>query len=258
MPNSNVALGPGDYYSPTGGFFSATNWPLIVLRNDFAYASLRLTEVRSHLRTTLPKWATTDRFDIQARTEGNPTRDQMRLMMQSLLADRFKLAIHYETRQLPVFELVLDKPGKLGPHLQAHPDDSPCSDRTSGSASCSAPAPPATVAGGFPTTCGGILPMPAKRSWPRPGWRTKCDHGTDCNHVDWNAGTGVDRPVLDKTGLAGTFDFTLEWTPQLNGPLPPGVNLPARRIGTDVSGGSEGATWTQTGIANGPGRRDRS
>jgi uncharacterized protein (TIGR03435 family) len=32
---------------------------------------------------------------------------------------------------------------------------------------------------------------------------------------------GPDRPVLDQTGLGGTFDFTLEWTPQLNGPLPP-------------------------------------
>ena len=35
----------------------------------------------------------------------------------------------------------------------------------------------------------------------------------------------LDRPVLDHTGLAGTFDFVLEWTPQLNGPLPPGVNF---------------------------------
>ena len=47
-------------------------------------------------------------------------------MMQSLLADRFKLAIHHETRQLPIMALVLDKPGKLGPQLQEHPEDSPC------------------------------------------------------------------------------------------------------------------------------------
>ena len=60
----------------------------------------------------LPKWAITDRFDIQGRAQGNPTKDQMRLMMQSLLADRFRLAVHYETRQVPVFALIVDQPGK--------------------------------------------------------------------------------------------------------------------------------------------------
>lgn len=70
--------------------------------------------------------ATTDRFDIQARAEGNPGKDQMRLMMRSLLADRFKLAIHHETRQVPAFAIVLVKPGKTGPQLQLHPNDAPC------------------------------------------------------------------------------------------------------------------------------------
>jgi len=37
--------------------------------------------------------------------------------------------------------------------------------------------------------------------------------------------TGVDRPVLDKTGLVGKFDFIMEFTPQFNGPLPPGSNF---------------------------------
>jgi uncharacterized protein (TIGR03435 family) len=37
--------------------------------------------------------------------------------------------------------------------------------------------------------------------------------------------TGVDRPVLDETGLTGKFDFVIEWTPQFDGPPPPGVNF---------------------------------
>lgn len=104
-----------------------------------------------------PKWANDYRYDIQARASGNPTKDQFRLMMQALLADRFKLAIHYETRQLPVFALVLDKPGKLGPQLRLHPDDSPCSIAPPPGA---APGPPPTVPGGYPEPCGGIFGVP--------------------------------------------------------------------------------------------------
>jgi uncharacterized protein (TIGR03435 family) len=37
--------------------------------------------------------------------------------------------------------------------------------------------------------------------------------------------SGVDAPIVDKTGLTGTFDFVIEFTPQINGPLPPGVNF---------------------------------
>ena len=74
----------------------------------------------------LPEWVTTERFDIQARAEKNPGKDEMRLMMRSLLADRFKLAVHYETLQVPLFAIVLAKPGKTGPQLQLHPIDTSC------------------------------------------------------------------------------------------------------------------------------------
>jgi uncharacterized protein (TIGR03435 family) len=53
-------------------------------------------------------------FEIEARAEGNPTKDQMRLMMQSLLADRFKLAIHFETREVPRIRLDTQSPSNLG------------------------------------------------------------------------------------------------------------------------------------------------
>ncbi len=118
-PYSNVPLSPGDIYSATGGLLSATNWPLWQYM-VFAY-KLGGNELQA-VRTELPKWAATDRFDIQARATGNPTKDQMRLMMQSLLADRFKLTLHYESRQLPVFALSFwRKAGKTGPQFQAHP-----------------------------------------------------------------------------------------------------------------------------------------
>ena len=70
----------------------------------------------------LPKWVITDRYSIDARAAGNPTKDQMRLMVQSLLADRFQLAAHFATQEVPVFALTVVKDGKLGPKLIAHAD----------------------------------------------------------------------------------------------------------------------------------------
>src|ERR1700722_17510615 len=95
--NSNIPLGPLDMFSPTCGLLSSTNWPLFQYM-IFAY-KLTGNQVQSVL-SQLPKWAISDRYDIQARASGNPTKDQYRLMMQALLADRFKLAIHYETKDV--------------------------------------------------------------------------------------------------------------------------------------------------------------
>jgi len=88
-------------YSPTGGLFSATNYPLI---NYMAFAYKFSSQQVPFQMSGLPNWAT-DRsvaFDIETRAQENPTKDQFRLMMQALLADRFKLAMHHETRQMPV------------------------------------------------------------------------------------------------------------------------------------------------------------
>jgi uncharacterized protein (TIGR03435 family) len=217
---SNIPLGPQDMFAPTGGLLVATNWPLMQYM-VFAY-KLTPDQVVS-VQSQLPKWATTERFDIQARASGNPTKDQFRLMMQALLADRFKLAVHYETRQLSVFALVLDKPGKLGPQFQPHPADSPCS--AAPPAPASVPGAVATVAGGFPESCGFLS------AWPPPSAPGRIRVGarnvpmtmiTTSLNVPF---TGVDRPVLDKTGLTGKFDFVMEFAPVFNGPLPPGANF---------------------------------
>src|SRR5579884_1780205 len=75
----------------------------------------------------LPKWVTADGFDIEARApNSNVTKDQMRLMMQSFLAERFRLAAHFETPTLPVLALILAKPGKPGPNLLPHDKGPPC------------------------------------------------------------------------------------------------------------------------------------
>jgi uncharacterized protein (TIGR03435 family) len=57
-----------------------------------------------------PPWILTERYDILAKAPDNTPKDQIPLMLQSLLAERFKLTIHRETRELPVYELIVAKP----------------------------------------------------------------------------------------------------------------------------------------------------
>ena len=77
--------------TPASGLLSGTNARLI----SYIYFAYNLTGNQFQLlMPQLPKWVISDHFDIQARADGNPSKDQMRLMMQSLLADRFNLAVH--------------------------------------------------------------------------------------------------------------------------------------------------------------------
>jgi len=66
-----------------------------------------------------PEWADSDQFDIIAKAgSSDATKDQIRLMLQKLLADRFHLAVHHETREIPAYSLVLAKGGaKLKPSM---------------------------------------------------------------------------------------------------------------------------------------------
>jgi uncharacterized protein (TIGR03435 family) len=202
-PDSNFPLGPGDVYTPTGGYFNATDYPLAIYL-FFAY-KVRGNQ-QQYLLPQLPPWATSDRYDIQARVKGNPTKDQMREMMRALLAERFKLAVHYETREVPVLAWVLAKPGQLGPRLRPHAGDEACS-----TASPSGATP--LVAGGFPAPCGGIFNLPASA----PGAVRVGARNITIAFMADSMSSGFDRPMLDKTGLTGTFDYILEFSPEVGG-----------------------------------------
>jgi uncharacterized protein (TIGR03435 family) len=192
---SNFPLGPGDVYVPNGGSFRATNFPPLTY---IAFAYKITDNQEQSLLSQLPNWALTDRFDIQGTAHGSPNKDQMRLMMQAVLADQFRLAVHYETRQVPILALVLDQPGKLGPLLQRHADDSPCA--TTPAVPSPAPtAPPQLLDTRFPATCGGILRMP-----PSAAGRVRSGaRNVSMELIASSIGQGgdIDRPVLDKTGL---------------------------------------------------------
>jgi bla regulator protein blaR1 len=212
-PASNVSLEVDDTFAPTGGLFSATNTPLWVYLR-FAYKSTLSTP-------GLPAWGRTDRFDIEARAQGNPTKGQFRLMMQSLLADRFKLVMHTETRQSPIYALVRAKPGKNGPQLE--PDDGACATTAAdikavGTASqLPEPAPSQSAASQIPPIpCGVLMPVPPSA----PGRIRIAGRRVTVAllaMMAYSPASGLDRPVFDHTGLKGTFDMSFEWAPRPNG-----------------------------------------
>jgi bla regulator protein BlaR1 len=192
---------------PPGGRFSGS-FPLAAYIG-FAY-KLDGPDIKA-MSAQLPKWANQD-YALDAKADGNPTKDQMRLMMQSLLADRFKLRAHFETKEGPVLALILVKPGKLGPKLIPHSKGPPCPDSFEMLNPLTTPPPPLPKAGDvFPPQCG----TPAQTLATTEGTRIGARNTTmgSLAHDLYNYGPligAIDKPVIDQTGLEGRFDFTLE------------------------------------------------
>ena len=212
----NIPMGPEATFRNTGGVFSATNMPL----NSFiSFAYKVTTSQRAAFRASLPDWALTEGFNIQARTDKpNVTKDEMRMMMRALLADRFKLVVHTETREVPVFAVELVKPGTLGPHLRPHPADEPCSTIAPplGQPNPDAPPPPPRImADGYPTICGGFANMEPTV----PGRRHEGSRDMPIpTMVTAFSGLGnLGRPAIDQTGLTGNFDWVIEFVQEAPG-----------------------------------------
>lgn len=204
--DSNMAFF-GDRYPPNGGLFSATNYALSSYI-AFAY-KLDLTHARM-LDSELPKWAVGDRFDIQARGPTDVTKDQMRLMMQSLLADRFQLKAHFDTRDTKVYLLELVKPGVTGPKLQPHKDVPPCADA---SAPWTSNGELVVTPAGFPMRCGSPVGFSSPKGASYGGRDLAMQAIVDSLVIAPN-NPRIDQPVIDKTGLTGQFDFILDYWPQ--------------------------------------------
>ncbi len=209
---TNVTTGPGDTYYPTQGVYLGTNTPLEV----YIYFAYRMHVTQdAPLKKSLPAWAMEDRFDIQAKSDKlDATKADFRLMMQSLLEERFQLKIHKETREGKVYALVLAKPGVTGPRLRPHPaDDTTCTNELLPLvAKGSGPEMPPEAAGGFPLTCGGVVPV---KSPAVPGKMMSGGRNLTMADIAENlpGSARLDHPVVDKTGLSGRYDFTLDFAP---------------------------------------------
>jgi uncharacterized protein (TIGR03435 family) len=130
-----------------------------------------------------PGWLDTDRFDVVAKATQTTPPDDLRRMLQTLLAERFKLVIHKEPKIISAYVLSV---GKSGPNLQAS--------------------------------------EPAVLSEQRcsPGGGAASQKHLTCQHISMSAladqlqeesPRDFDVAVVDQTGLSGTFDFKLDWTP---------------------------------------------
>ncbi len=175
-----------------GGRFTATNvsvMDLIVV----AYGDARPFPPANVLGA--PSWVSRDRFDIAAKAEGNPTQEEFARMLRPLLAERFRLVLHSEGRERPIYTLTLARRDRsLGPGLRQ--STLQCvGPRDALPAGCEMLSVPGTLkARGTPMAA--LLRM--LTSWVE-------DH----------------REVIDATGLSGTFDMEMKWTPERLPVVPP-------------------------------------
>jgi bla regulator protein BlaR1 len=201
----NFPLDAGDA-KPRGGRFSASF--SLGAYIFFAY-KLDIFELQT-MSGQLLKWAIHQDYAIDAEADGNPTKDQMRLMMQSLLADRFKLKVHFETKEVSVMALTLVKPGKLGPKLRPHSEGPPCPDSYE-MPKLFAPIAPPKPGEAYPSQCGtqGQLLGTPGGTWFGARDTTMELLAHDIYGTASRLGE-LDKPVVDQTGLEGRFDYVLE------------------------------------------------
>jgi uncharacterized protein (TIGR03435 family) len=143
-----------------------------------------------------PAWIDSERYSIDAKAEGTPGQNMMRgPMLQALLEDRFRLKIHHETRQIPVYALTV---AKGGPKLQvAQPGK--CIPRDPDH-----PVPPSQWPPGL-MRCGVFAPSPAKDGVYM--------YSTTLDYFCGQLSVLLDHDVVDKTGIAGVFDIHVEAPP---------------------------------------------
>jgi uncharacterized protein (TIGR03435 family) len=148
-------------------------------------------------QVSAPSWADTARFDVRARLPEGATKEQLLLMLQNLLQDRFKLSVHQESRELQGYELTLAPGGpkfKLADQLSQSSTNNPIPVSGNGDKD------------GYPIIgrIGGIaIGEKARMYWP------KITMAVLGNRLAGPLG----RPVIDATGLMGEYEIELHWVP---------------------------------------------
>jgi uncharacterized protein (TIGR03435 family) len=191
---------------PLPGRLTATAPVRLLMQNAYTVQSFQILGG--------PAWVDSERFAIEAKADGNASRAQIFLMLQSLLEDRFQLKIHRETRELPVYALVPARGGlKLPP-----PKEGSCVE----SLTDTIPEPAGgrmqpAVRGQAPLArCGSVGVMAAPPVARMQGGKVLMPEFVRMLSMV------LGRPVIDKTGFSGLFDVRLDFLPdEVTPALPP-------------------------------------
>jgi uncharacterized protein (TIGR03435 family) len=194
-----------------------------------------------------PSWMTTERFDVLAKLPEGATREQVPEMLQALLAERFKLAIHKDSKEQSVYALVV---GRNGPKLkEAEPDAA----APSGGTAAGAPAP--VSISGRPDAKGGVVvsggqagPMRMEMG-PNGAMHMEMKQVTMSGFADMLA-RFVDRPVVDRTELKGNYQVALDLSMEVISGMArsAGVMMPGR----GAAGGGEAGRGAPADAASDP------
>lgn len=195
-----------------------------------------------------PDWTNTERYTLVAKAPDGSSPANTPAMMLNLLKDRFKLSFHTETRELPIFNLVVARPdGKLGPSLKLSSPECqadiqarrggpppgggrPGGPGGPGGPGPGAPPPPGGGPGrgpGGPPALDFNQPAPCGSVGIGPGMATAS--GQPVAQIVQLLAQFTGRPVYDKTGLTGMYDFNMRWAVEPGGaagplgPPPPGA-----------------------------------
>jgi uncharacterized protein (TIGR03435 family) len=198
-----------------GGRVTVTNMPVRQLI-AFAYQLAQFQLIGG------PSWMTSDRFDMVAKLEGDPSfgspgsgPDPIMRAMQTLLADRFQLKLHRETREMDIYALVMAKPGGA-PAAGLKRSEIDCAEMARARRGQPPPqGPPPIPAGGGPIPCS-IMGSPGMIRFG----------GFPISQITTMLGAMTGRMVVDRTGLTGNWEFVLTFAAEQRGQPPPGVDLP--------------------------------
>jgi uncharacterized protein (TIGR03435 family) len=198
-----------------GGRVTVTNMPLRTLIT-FAYQLAPFQLIGG------PSWVASDRFDMVAKLEGNPEfpvpgqgPDPIQLAMRALMAERFTLKTHRETREMNIYALVMVKPGVPGPGLKPATTDCAAAIKAGPRAGGPPPGPPPIPASGV-VPCG-IIGGPGMIRFG----------GFPISQLTTMLAGQSGRMVVDRTGLTGNWEFMLTFAAEQRGQPPPGVEAPA-------------------------------
>jgi uncharacterized protein (TIGR03435 family) len=204
-PNHSGAIGEQVRFYPPSGRVTMTNVTVKrMIQNAYQLQDQQIAGG--------PGWIASEHFDIVANSEAANLSPQDRWMMvRALLADRFKLKMHTEPRELSVFGLVLARrDGRPGEHLKK--SDTDCKRPT---------APPsAPIDLSVPNQCGVIMGGPGRMNF----------RGVTMEIIAAQLSSRVGRSVVDRTGLDGRYDLDVEFSPQplqASGADPAAVDRPA-------------------------------